>query len=87
MDPWIIYAIIAFGISLTSYINIYRPALDLYIEVTEDEKPIVGTFVYKIIWVLLTFIGAPLVAFMLIRGINEKYIRELVVAWIGVEDE
>lgn len=86
MDLWIVYAIIALSISLTSYLNIYRPALDLYIEITEEERPIVGSIIYKIVWLVLAFIMAPFIAFMLAKGRNENYIRNLVVAWIG-DDE
>ena len=87
MDPWIIYAVIAFGISLTSYLNIYRPALDLYVEITEENRPIVGTIIYKVVWIVLAFIMAPIIGIMLIRANNDKYIRDLVIAWIGTEDE
>ena len=87
MDPWIIYSIVAIGISLTSYINIFKPALELYLEITEEEDPTVGSIFYKIVWLGLAFILAPFTGYMLIRGRNDKYIRDLVLTWIGTEDE
>lgn len=87
MSEWIIYATIALSISLTSYINIYKPALDLYKEITEESNPIFGSIIYKMIWIVVAFIMAPATAFMLIRGGNERYIKNLVLAWIGPEDE
>ena len=85
MEIWIIYAIIALSIALTSYINIYKPALDLYIEITEEESPIIASTVYNVVWVIIAFTMAPFVAFMLFRGRNDNYIRDLVIAWIGDE--
>lgn len=86
MEIWIIYAIVALSIALTSYLNIYRPAVDLYIEITEEESPIVASIIYKIVWVILAFIMAPLIAIMLMKGKNDNYIRDLVVAWIGNDE-
>jgi hypothetical protein len=87
MEPWIIYAIVALSISLTSYLNIYKPAVELYIEVTEEEKPVINSIIYKIVWLGLAFILAPFIALMLIKGQNDDYIRNLVVAWIGDDDD
>ena len=85
MEIWAIYVVVALSISLTSYLNIYKPALELYKEITEEERPIIESFIYKGIWVILGFIMAPLIAFMLLRGRNDNYIRDLVIAWIGDE--
>jgi len=86
MSEWIIYAIIALSISLTSYINIYRPALELYLEITEESNPIVGSIIYKIIWVALAFLVAPATAYILLRGGNDKHVKNLVLAWIGPDE-
>ena len=86
MEIWIIYAIVALSIALTSYLNIYRPAIDLYIEITEEESPIVASIIYKIVWIVLAFIMAPFIAIMLMKGRNDNYIRDLVVAWIGNDE-
>ena len=86
MEIWAIYLVVALSISLTSYWNIYRPALDLYKEITEEDSPVVGTVIYKIIWVILAFIMAPFIAIMLVKGRNDNYIRDLVIAWIGTDE-
>ena len=86
MSGLIIYALIALSISLTSYINIYKPAVELYEEVTEDEESIVNSIPYKIVWLVLAFIMAPFIGFMLLRGRNDNYIRDLVVTWIGTDE-
>lgn len=83
MEIWIIYAIVALSVALTSYINIYKPAVELYIEVTEEENPTIASWLYKIIWIVLAAIMAPFIAIMLLKGRNDNYIRDLVVAWIG----
>lgn len=87
MEIWIIYAIVAFSISLTSYLNIYKPAVELYVEITEEERPIINSIIYKVVWVILGFLMAPFIAIMLLRGRNDNYIRDLVIAWIGDDDE
>ena len=87
MEYWILYATVALAVSLTSYLNIYKPALELYKEVTEDEKPIIGTLMYKLVWIVLAFAMAPFIAVMLAKGRNDNYIRDLVVAWISSDEE
>ena len=82
MDIIIIYGILALSISLTSYINIYKPAVELYKEITDEDVPQVGSIIYKFVWIVLGFVLAPFVGFMLLKGRNDNYIRDLVVAWI-----
>ena len=82
MDILILYLLVAISTGLTSYITIYRPALYLYEEITEDYSSIQSKILYKLVWTATSVIIAPIVAALLLRGQNEKYIKEMTLYWL-----
>ena len=88
MSGWILYLITALSIGITSYITIYKPAVELYVEILEDEDVLQTSWTAAILWILASTRAAPVIAITLLSGKNEKIIKDIVLGWLGhTEDE
>ena len=87
MNGWIIYLLVAISISLTSYITIYKPALELYIDIIEERNIIQNSILGKFLWIILGTVLAPFVGIALLSGKNSNIIRRIVLTWLGSDDE
>ena len=79
MNSWImlqIYAIIALSLGWTSYLNIFRPAISLLEEITEEKSNYGGIFGF-ILWTFFASLGAPITLIVLLNNDNEQFIQLL----------
>lgn len=83
MDFWVglqIYGIIAGALAGTSYINLFRPTMKLLKEILEDEIPPHDSWFGHLIWLIVSFILAPVTAFILLSNNNDLFIEKLAIA-------
>jgi len=83
MDFWgvlQIYLIVAAALAGTSYLNLYRPAIQLLEEIMERKVPRYNGVTGTIIWLLIAFIVAPITAILLLNNNNIIFIERLAVS-------
>jgi len=83
MDVWSgvqIYLVISAALAGTSYINLYRPAIQLLEEILDDKAPIYSNWVGMSMWLIMSFIVAPFTAVLLLSNDNEEFIEKLAVS-------
>lgn len=77
MDFWSglqLYAVIALALAGTSYWNLYRPAIELLEEILERKEPLYSGWFGSSLWILISFIGAPLTLVYLLSNNNNQRI-------------
>ena len=77
MDFLITYAVIAGAIAGTSYFTLYRSAIELTEEILDEDLPKYKGWMGIIFWLSISFIFAPLTAFMLLKNDNRDFIDKL----------
>lgn len=75
----VLYLIVSLSLSLTAYLNIYRPAETLVAEVTGTKTHLNGATGF-IIWSILTTVLAPLLVILLLYGDNEQITTRLAIS-------
>jgi hypothetical protein len=67
--------LVAISLAWTSYITIFRPSVDLYIEIIEEDKPLYRGITGFLLWTMLAIPMAPWIAYILLTADNEEAIR------------
>ena len=83
MDFWTglqIYILIALALAGTSYWNLYRPTIDLLEEILGERPPIYGGWFGAIMWMIISFVLAPVTAFLLLSNNNNLFIKKLAIS-------
>ena len=73
-----IYLLVILAIGCTSYVTLYRPAIQLLHEILE-QKTFYSGWISSILWIILASIGAPFILIALISNDNDKFINALAV--------
>jgi hypothetical protein len=73
-----IYGVVSAALAGTSYITLYKPAIQLLEEIVESDTPY-GGWLGFIIWNLAAIIAAPWTAYVLLQNNNEEFIERFAV--------
>jgi len=79
MDSWTIfqlYGLVSVAIGTTSYITIYRPAIELVEEILGEELPVYRGWFGISLWLFISVAASPVTALVLLSGNNEKFIND-----------
>jgi len=83
MDFWSglqIYLVVAAALAGTSYINLFRPAMQLLEEIMGRKMPWHRGWLGTSVWLISAFIFAPAVIFLLLNNDNDDFIEKFAVA-------
>jgi hypothetical protein len=78
MSVVLMYIVIALSASITSYITIYRPAINLLEEIVE-RKTLYSGLIGSSIWIILTTIAFPWNINILLKNDNDLFIERFAV--------
>jgi len=83
MDFWAwlqVYLIISIALAGTSYINLYRPAINLLEEILDEKNTFYSSIWGMLLWLILSFIAAPATLVLLTVNNNDSFIERFAVS-------
>ena len=87
----LIYALLALGLSLTTYLTIYRSAVKLLEEILDTDKTVYSGLSGFLLWIVFASLMAPWTATLLLKNNNTEVSEEMAATLdmkiMGIDDE
>lgn len=82
-----LYVIISLALAGTSYLTIYRPSIELYEEIIEEQNTVYSGWIGFTTWILAAVVIAPYTAYILLQNDNQDFIEELAISLADISEE